>query len=148
VLDSARVAIGAFPELSNSVVIVGQSQGAHAAISASLLAPAYATDVHAKGTVATGVPGDPPFAPATKAPQIPTPPHVGGAFATMNLLSLLAYRINKRADYPRGAPLAGVRAHLLAVAAQDLDNGLIGCQDAPRRSPFSWGNRIRAAALV
>jgi Secretory lipase len=93
VLDSVRAAIGAFPELSNSVVIIGQSQGAHAAISASLLAPAYATDVHLKGTVATGVLGDPPFVPATKAPQIPVPPQVGGAFVTINLLSLLAYRI-------------------------------------------------------
>jgi hypothetical protein len=95
VLDSARAAIGAFPELSNSVVIVGQSQGAHAAISASLLAPAYATDIHLKGTVATGVPAhpDPPFAPATKAPKIPIPPQVAGALVTINLLNLLAYRI-------------------------------------------------------
>jgi Secretory lipase len=93
VLDSIRAALHAFPELSNSVVIVGQSQGAHAAISASLLATAYAPDVHLKGTVATGVPGDPPFAPETKAPQIPTPPHVGGDFPAFGLLNLLTYRI-------------------------------------------------------
>ena len=93
VLDSVRTAIGAFPELSNSVVIVGQSQGAHAAISASLLATSYAPDVHLKGTVATGVPGDPPFAPETKAPKIPTPPHVGGDFAAFGLMNLLTYHI-------------------------------------------------------
>jgi hypothetical protein len=92
VLDSIRAALHAFPELFNSVVIVGQSQGAHAAISASLLA-AYAPDVHLKGTVATGVPSDPPFAPETKAPQIPTPPHVGGDFPAFGLLNLLTYHI-------------------------------------------------------
>jgi hypothetical protein len=93
VLDSVRAASKAFPELSNSVVIVGQSQGAHAALSASLLAAAYAPDAHLKGTVATGVPGDPPFAPETKAPQIPTPPHVGGSFPSINLLNLLTDHI-------------------------------------------------------
>ncbi len=92
-LDSIRAALHDFPELSNSVVIIGQSQGAHGAISASLLATAYAPDVHLKGTVATGVPGDPPFAPETKAPQIPTPPHVGGDFAAFGLANLLTYRI-------------------------------------------------------
>jgi pimeloyl-ACP methyl ester carboxylesterase len=93
VLDSIRGALQAFPELSNSVVIVGQSQGAHAAVSASLLTNEYAPDIHLKGTVATGVPGDPPFAPETKAPRIPTPPHVGGEFPALNLLNLLAYYI-------------------------------------------------------
>jgi acetyl esterase/lipase len=93
VLDSVRSAQSAFPELSNSVVIVGQSQGAHAALSASLLTHEYAPDVHLKGTVATGVPGDPSIAPETKAPQIPTPPRVGGDFPALNLLSLVAYRI-------------------------------------------------------
>ena len=48
VLDSVRAALKAFPELSNSVVIIGQSQGAHAALSASLLATAYAPAVHLK----------------------------------------------------------------------------------------------------
>lgn len=92
VLDSVRAAVGAFPELSNSVVIVGQSQGGHAAMSASLLADEYAPGVRWKGTVGTGVPG-PPYIPETKAPQIPTPPRVGGDFAGFNLLNLLTYRI-------------------------------------------------------
>ena len=93
VLDSVRAALKAFPELSNSVVVIGQSQGAHAALSASLLATAYAPAVHLKGTVATGVPGGPPFAPHTKAPQIPIPPNVGGDFPAFGLLNLLTYRI-------------------------------------------------------
>jgi len=90
VLDSVRAALGAFPELSNSVVIVGQSQGGHAAVSASLLANEYAPGVHLHGTVATGVPGSPPFAPETNARQMPMPSFGGAA---VNLLNLVTYRI-------------------------------------------------------
>jgi len=57
VLDNVRAALGAFPELANAVVIVGQSQGGHAALSAALLAKAYAPAINIKSTVATGVPG-------------------------------------------------------------------------------------------
>jgi acetyl esterase/lipase len=70
VLDSARSALKAFPQLANSVVIVGQSQGAHAALSAALLAKEYAPGIKLKGTVGTGVPGFSEFIPETKAPQI------------------------------------------------------------------------------
>jgi hypothetical protein len=93
VLDSVRAALRAFPELSNTVVIVGQSQGAHAAASASLLSAAYSPELRVKATVATGVPGDPPFAAKTRAPHIPTPPLVGGPFPAFNLLFLLTYEI-------------------------------------------------------
>jgi hypothetical protein len=55
VLDSVRSALAAFPELANSVVIVGQSQGAHAALAAAGLAADYAPTVHLRGTVVTGV---------------------------------------------------------------------------------------------
>lgn len=57
VLDSVRSALRAFPELANAVVIVGQSQGSHAALSATGLAPRYAPALKIKGTVATGVAG-------------------------------------------------------------------------------------------
>jgi hypothetical protein len=57
VLDSVRAALTAFPHLANAVVIVGQSQGAHAALSATGLAKAYAPTLKIKGTVATGVAG-------------------------------------------------------------------------------------------
>ena len=57
VLDNVRAALGAFPELANAVVIVGQSQGGHAALSAALLAKVYAPAINIKSTVATGVPG-------------------------------------------------------------------------------------------
>lgn len=57
VLDSVRSALGAFPELANAVVIVGQSQGAHAALSAAGLAGSYAPTLKIRGTVATGVAG-------------------------------------------------------------------------------------------
>ena len=62
VLDSVRAALGAFTQLANAVVIVGQSQGAHAALSAALLARAYAPAINVKSTVATGVPGPQSFA--------------------------------------------------------------------------------------
>jgi pimeloyl-ACP methyl ester carboxylesterase len=57
VLDSVRSALSAFTDMANSVVIVGQSQGAHAALSAAALAPAYAPKLEIRGTVATGVAG-------------------------------------------------------------------------------------------
>jgi len=57
VLDSVRSALEAFPELANAVVIIGQSQGSHAALSASGLAPEYAPSLKILGTVATGVAG-------------------------------------------------------------------------------------------
>jgi hypothetical protein len=57
VLDSVRSALTAFPELANAVVIVGQSQGSHAALSAAGLATTYAPTLRIKGTVTTGVVG-------------------------------------------------------------------------------------------
>ena len=57
VLDSVRSALTAFPELANAVVIVGQSQGSHAALSAAGLATAYAPTLKIRGTVATGMAG-------------------------------------------------------------------------------------------
>ena len=89
-LDSVRAARREFPELSNAVVLVGQSQGAHAVLSASLLAKDYAPDLNVKGVVATGVPGMPPFLPETTAPQIPTPRLEGGIFPSIFLLLLVA----------------------------------------------------------
>ena len=59
VLDSVRSALTAFPELANAVVIVGQSQGSHAALSAAGLATTYAPTLRIRGTVATGVAGGP-----------------------------------------------------------------------------------------
>ena len=93
VLDSVRAALDAFPVLSKSVVIVGQSQGGHAAVSASLLSSRYSPELHIKGTVVTGVPGMSPFAPSTKATQISVPPLVGGPFPAFFLLDLLTYKI-------------------------------------------------------
>ncbi len=78
VIDGVRAARRAFRDLSNQVVLVGQSQGARAVLSASALAPTYAPDFEFKATVATGVPGGPPHAWATKAPQIPVPTRTGG----------------------------------------------------------------------
>jgi pimeloyl-ACP methyl ester carboxylesterase len=90
VLDSIRAALNGFPELTNSVVLVGQSQGAHAVLSASLLARQYAPDVNVKGTVATGVPGMPPFLPESAAPKILTPKLTGGNFPAYQLFMALA----------------------------------------------------------
>jgi pimeloyl-ACP methyl ester carboxylesterase len=94
VLDSVRVALKTFSELSNSIVIVGQSQGAQAAVSAALLSDEYYAELHLKGTVATGVPGGPPFAPKTKASQISVPPRASGPLLpAFFLLESLTYRV-------------------------------------------------------
>jgi hypothetical protein len=90
VLDSVRAAISAFPELAKSVILVGQSQGAHAVLSASLLAAWYSPDINLKATVATGVPGIPPFLPDSAAPQITTPKLTSGNAVGYQLLLALA----------------------------------------------------------
>jgi pimeloyl-ACP methyl ester carboxylesterase len=94
VLDSVRAALKTFPQLANSVVIVGQSQGAHAALSAALLAKDYAPGVKLLGTVATGVSIYAPFAPPTKVPQVDVPHRTGGGFnAVLPLLDLHTFMI-------------------------------------------------------
>ncbi len=55
VLDSAKAAMSKFP-LSNNVVIVGQSQGAHAAFAAAGYQPEYAPSLNIVATVLTGTP--------------------------------------------------------------------------------------------
>ncbi|VVD65370.1 lipase [Pandoraea cepalis] len=55
VLDSLLAARSVFP-LQNRVVLVGQSQGAHAAFSAAGYQPQYAPDVKVIATVLTGTP--------------------------------------------------------------------------------------------
>lgn len=67
VLDSIRAARAADPTLGSRVVVVGQSQGAHAALVTGLLAPTYAPELDIRGIVATGVPGEKGFEPAADA---------------------------------------------------------------------------------
>lgn len=55
ILDSVRAALAAFP-LKNQLVLVGQSQGAHAAFSAAGYQPDYAPELNIRGTVLTGTP--------------------------------------------------------------------------------------------
>jgi len=54
-LDSVRAAMTAFP-LKNELILVGQSQGAHAAFSAAGYQPDYAPELNIIGTVLTGTP--------------------------------------------------------------------------------------------
>jgi pimeloyl-ACP methyl ester carboxylesterase len=56
VLDSVRAVLKAFPDVSNRIVIVGQSQGGGAALATAGIAPSYAPELGIRGTVATGVP--------------------------------------------------------------------------------------------
>ena len=67
VLDAVRAARRAFPELGSAIVVVGQSQGAHAALAAGLVAPQYAPELDIRGVVATGVPGEKGFEAAADA---------------------------------------------------------------------------------
>lgn len=55
VLDSISASLKNFP-LSNKIIIVGQSQGAHAAFAASGYQKSYAPKLHVMGTVLTGTP--------------------------------------------------------------------------------------------
>lgn len=55
VLDAVRAALTDFP-LKNEVVLVGQSQGAHAAFAAAGYQPTYAPELNIIGTVLTGTP--------------------------------------------------------------------------------------------
>ncbi len=55
ILDGVRAALTAFP-LKNQLVLVGQSQGAHAAFSAAGYQPTYAPELNVIGTVLTGTP--------------------------------------------------------------------------------------------
>lgn len=55
ILDSARAAFAARPNLiSNKVIVAGQSQGGGAALGVARLAHEYAPDVHVLGVIATG----------------------------------------------------------------------------------------------
>jgi hypothetical protein len=56
VLDSARAVLKAFPNVANTTVVIGQSQGGGAAFTTMAIAPAYAPDLSIRGGVATGVP--------------------------------------------------------------------------------------------
>lgn len=55
VLDSITASLKSFP-LSNKIIIVGQSQGAHAAFAASGYQKSYAPSLDVLGTVLTGTP--------------------------------------------------------------------------------------------
>ncbi|MFH7812117.1 MULTISPECIES: lipase family protein [Acetobacter] len=56
VLDGVKAALAGLPDLSNTIMIVGQSQGAGAAFASAGYAPAYAPALHVRGVVATGIP--------------------------------------------------------------------------------------------
>jgi hypothetical protein len=100
-IDSARSAIAAFPELSDTAILIGQSQGSRAVLSASLFAHHYARSFKFKGTVATGVAVAPPFSLETKAPQIRVPPRTGGgANARLAVESLFRFLALDRGFHP------------------------------------------------
>lgn len=54
-LDSVKAALSAFP-LKNQIVLVGQSQGAHAAFASAGYQPEYAPELNIAATVLTGTP--------------------------------------------------------------------------------------------
>lgn len=70
VIDMVRAGVAAVPELSNTWMAIGQSQGGHAAVNAGHEATSYAPELDFRGVVATGAPsnlehlfpfGDPAF---------------------------------------------------------------------------------------
>lgn len=73
ILDGVRAALRQFP-LKNDLILVGQSQGAHAAFSSAGFQPQYAPELNIRATVLTGTPY---FATGTTAADI-LPPVQGG----------------------------------------------------------------------
>lgn len=63
VLDAVRASRQADVHLGSRTIVVGQSQGAHAALATGLYQPGYAPDVPLAGIVATGTPGEAGFSP-------------------------------------------------------------------------------------
>lgn len=55
-LDIIRAALAAGLSIANNVVLIGQSQGAGAAVATAAFAPGYAPELDIRGVVATGVP--------------------------------------------------------------------------------------------
>lgn len=66
VLDSARAALAKFP-LQNKLILVGQSQGAHAAFASAGYQKSYAPELNIQATILTGTPY---FDAATTAQQV------------------------------------------------------------------------------
>jgi pimeloyl-ACP methyl ester carboxylesterase len=104
VLDSIRAALQQYPQLSNSVAVVGQSQGGQAAVAVAGYASQYAPEIAVRGTVATGVPFIRPRQQDANTPQTAgTPSDKVDPTLTYRLLVLyLAQRLSpdfKFADY-------------------------------------------------
>ena len=76
VLDSVRAALGGMKDLSNRVILLGQSQGGGAAFATAGYAPAYAPELKVLGTVATGTPD-----PAARSPSPFKPDQVNPTLA-------------------------------------------------------------------
>jgi pimeloyl-ACP methyl ester carboxylesterase len=117
VLDAVRAARGFEPRLSRRFVVAGHSQGGHAALFASSLAPRWVPDLRLRGTVA--------FAPAshlaTQLPaalQIPTP---GGGLGAIAALGLRAVETAQ--------PAVGVTALLTPQAAALFGDTTKKCYD-------------------
>jgi pimeloyl-ACP methyl ester carboxylesterase len=56
ILDSVRAVLHGMPDVSNSVILLGQSQGGAAVFATAGYAPAYAPELNIRGAVATGAP--------------------------------------------------------------------------------------------
>jgi pimeloyl-ACP methyl ester carboxylesterase len=143
VLDAVRAALNSFPQLANSVVIVGQSQGAHAALSAALLAQEYAARIKLLGTVATGVSIYSPFLPPTTAPQVVVPQRTGGGSnAVTPLLRLYTFRVLDPAFDPSeylgnaATPVfALVRTACMTDLQQAADRNHVTAENVLKNSP-------------
>jgi pimeloyl-ACP methyl ester carboxylesterase len=95
VLDSARAAIGGFPDIANKVLIIGQSQGAGAAFATAATAPQYAPELNIKGTIATGIPY---ISARTAGVSAIAPDKVDPGIAYLLYLGLLAQQLDPTLD--------------------------------------------------
>jgi pimeloyl-ACP methyl ester carboxylesterase len=144
VLDSVRAVLGGMPDLSNRIIVVGQSQGGHAAFATAGYAPSYAPELNVRGTVATGT----PYIGRNNPPVIP-PDQVNPTLAYLMYFVRTAEVLDdnfKDADFftPRALPVYG-QSDTLCVApleAAVVEAGLT------RANALVPGNFAKAAAQL
>ncbi|MCW4355486.1 lipase [Hoyosella sp. YIM 151337] len=94
VIDMVRAAVAADPALSRKWAVIGQSQGGHATLFTTRLAPSYAPDLDFRGGVGTGVPSHLEYLISATGPWLPD---IGQPGLTVFVSYIIA---SLRAAYP------------------------------------------------
>ncbi len=143
VLDSVRAALGGMKNLSNRVILVGQSQGGGAAFATAGFAPQYAPDINVLGTVATGTPdlahlGPSPYKPNDVNPTLAYNMYVGHEIQTLDP-SIAASDLYQAGALPVYQEAATTCVHELEKKVQDA-----GLSNANTLKPKGWKKGLPA----